>query len=115
MSQQSTTLGDFYRERLLPFFVQSRSLWYLTFPNGRLRRNLMQELRNLDRYLVPDQRPAAVSLGRLIQNKDDIDFHFALQSQLKLWLFFHIACTYSLIGLALVHTVLVHAFDGGMV
>ena len=112
-SHNSTTLGDFYRDRLLPFFALPRSVWYLAFPNGRLRRTLMLELRNLDRYLPTDQRPAAQALGRLIQNKDDIDFHFALQGQLKLWLFFHIGCTVALIGVALIHTVLVHLFDGG--
>lgn len=113
-SEKSDTLTDFYTVRLLPFFTQSRSLWYLAFPNGRLRRNLMQDLRKLDRYLAPELRPLAMSLGRLVQKKDDMDFHFALQGKLKLWLFFHIGCTYALLVLAALHTVLAHAFDGGL-
>ncbi len=113
-STQSDTLTDFYMSRLLPFFTQSRSLWYLAFPTGRTRRELMQDLRKLDRYLALELRPSAMSLGRLVQKKDDMDFHFALQGKLKLWLFFHIGCTYALLVLAALHTVLAHAFDGGL-
>lgn len=111
--QASPTLGDFYRDRLLPYFAGSRSFWYLAFPTGRLRRNLMLELRHLDRYLAVDQRNAARDLGRLIQDRDDMDYQFALQGQLKGWLFFHIGCSAVLVILAIFHTVLVHAFDGG--
>lgn len=109
----SPSLGDFYQERMLPFLVESRSLWFLAFPTGRRKRSLLRELRNLDRYLPIEQRSVAMELGRLIQNKDDLDFHYALQGQLKLWLFVHIGFTLALLVLVAIHTVLVHAFDGG--
>lgn len=113
-ASHSETLGHFFHDKLLPFFLQRRSIWYLAFPNGRLRRSLLAELKSLDRYLAPPLRSSAMTLGRLVQKKDDMDFHFALQGQLKLWLFLHIALTYSLIVMALIHTVLAHAFDGGI-
>jgi len=111
---QNESLTEYFAGRLLPFFSLPRGIWFQLWPSGRLKRELLSELRNLDRYLAPEARSVAMKLGRLIQEKDDIDFHQALQGQLKGWLFFHIAMTYSLLILMIVHVVTKHAFFGGL-
>lgn len=107
-------LVDFYLEKLAAYFESPRNAVYYAVPNGRLRRSLMRELANIDRYLPEDGRKPSQELKSLITKKDDLDFHFAMQGRLKLWLFAHIAATYSMLILAVFHTVLVHAFHGGL-
>lgn len=111
---QNESLTEYFASRLLPFFSLPRGVLFQLWPSGRLKRELLGELRNLDRYLAPEARSVAMKLGRLIQEKDDIDFHQALQGQLKGWLFFHIAMTYCLLILLVVHVVTKHAFFGGL-
>ena len=107
-------LVDFYLDKLASFFESPRGAVYYAIPNGRLKRSLMRELSNIDRYLPEDGRKPSQELKSLISKKDDLDFHFAMQGRLKLWLFAHIAATYSMLILAIFHTVLVHAFHGGL-
>ena len=50
-------------------------------------------------------------LDSLIKLKFDLDYRYALQSVLRLWLFIHIPLTYGLILFTLVHIILVTAFS----
>jgi hypothetical protein len=53
------------------------------------------------------------NLADLVRRKDGLDYHHALQTSLKLWLFMHVPLTYSLMIFSLLHVVLVYAFSGG--
>lgn len=108
------TLSDFYLEKLAKFFESPRGLTYFAIPTGRMKRSLVLELMNMDRYLPENGRESSKQLIELVSKKDDLDFHLAMQGRLKLWLFVHIATTYSMLILAVFHTVLVHAFHGGL-
>ena len=109
----ATTLGAFYSDRLHPFFEQSRGVRYFFRPNNRLRRQLLAELTEVNRYLSEPERKTCEQLFSLIRRRDDLDYHAALQWRLKIWLFLHIGLTYPLIGVACVHGWLAHLFDGG--
>ena len=74
---------------------------------------MIAEIDELDRFLAEDQRPASRGLAELVKRKDDLDYHSAVQGRLKVWLFVHIGLTYSLLVVAIMHVVLVHAFSGG--
>ena len=113
-TNEAPALVDFYVEKLVSFFEGPRSILYYALPSGRLKRSLMRELENIDRYLPKDGRKPSQDLKQLIARKDDVDFHCAMQGRLKLWLFLHIATTYGMLLLAICHTVLVHAFHGGL-
>lgn len=113
-AQQAPALAEFYVERLARFFEGPRNVLYFAMPSGRLKRTLMRELDNIDRYLPEDSRAPSQELKDLICRKDDLDFHLAMQGRLKLWLFVHIGTTYGLLIMILMHTVLVHAFHGGL-
>ncbi|MEM9412359.1 MAG: hypothetical protein AAGA30_14690, partial [Planctomycetota bacterium] len=75
---------------------------------------LLTELNDLQRYLSDEQRQVSSHLSTYINRKDDLDYHVAMQGRLKLWLFFHIGFTYSLLTISILHGVLVHAFAGGV-
>ncbi len=107
-------LTRFYANRLAKYFERPRSLVYLANPNGRVRRTLIAEIEELDRYLGEDQRTASRGLAELVKRKDDLDYQHAIQGRLKTWLFIHIGLTYSLLAVSFLHLVLVHAFHGGL-
>jgi hypothetical protein len=109
----ATTLADFYVGRMYDFFQRPRGLRYLLWPTTAVRRSLMRELSDLQRYLADQEQPAYERLFALMRRKDDLDFHQARQKLLKTWLFVHIGLTYVLILLAMIHGLLAHAFGGG--
>lgn len=107
------TLADFYQQHLGNYFERSRSLIFFVRPSTMVKRKLMADLVSIQRYLSDDERRACDQLFHLIRKKDDLDYHFALQLMLKLWLFVHLALSYSLLLVLAVHVLVVHAFHGG--
>ena len=110
--ETSEVLAKFYSNRLIHFFERPRSLAYMVSPSGGKRRQLVGEIEALDRFLGDEQRTASRKLAGLVRQKDDLDFHRAIQGRLKIWLFAHIGVTYSLLIVAVVHGVMAHAFSG---
>jgi hypothetical protein len=110
--EASEVLAKFYSNRLIFFFERPRSLAYRFSPSGNRRRQLVGEIEALDRFLAEDQRVASRKLAGLVRQKDDLDFHHAIQGRLKIWLFAHIGVTYSLLVVAIVHGIMAHAFSG---
>ena len=72
--ETSDVLGKFYANRLANFFEQPRSLAYLVSPNGRMRRQLISEIEDLDRYLADDQRSVGQQLSAMVKQTDDLDY-----------------------------------------
>ena len=111
-SAGATTLGEFYSQRLHEFFERPRGVWYFLRPNNQLRRQLLAELTEVNRYLSEPERETCEQLFALVRRRDDLDYHAALQWRLKAWLFVHIGLTYPLVVVASVHGLLAHLFDG---
>ncbi|MFK7766166.1 MAG: hypothetical protein AB8B55_02905 [Mariniblastus sp.] len=112
--ESSDVLAKFYTNHLSHFFERPRNLAYLIRPSGRTRRQLISQIEDLDRFLVEDQRSVSRKLSTLIKKRDDLDYHYALQGRLKVWMFAHIGMTYSLLLVAILHMILAHAFAGGL-
>ena len=108
------TLADFYKDRLLSYFHLQRSPWYYAFPTGKLRNQILAEMSDLQRYYSPPESETDQELRRLVDQRDDLDYHDAMQRKLRFWLFAHICLTYCLIVLAAFHAILAHAFRGAM-
>ena len=53
-------------------------------------------------------------LGELVLMKDDLDYHYALQGALKIWLFVHIPVTFVMLILAVFHGLMAQAFSTGL-
>ena len=112
--ENTPVLANFYVNRLSRFFERRRGLAYLLMPTGRTRRQLIAEIEELDRFLAHDDRRISRELAMMVRKKDDLDYHTAMQGRLKMWLFVHIAMTWSLLIFSVVHGVLAHAFGGGL-
>ncbi len=112
--ESTPVLANFYVNRLARFFESRRGLAYMVAPNGRMRRNLIADIEELDRFLAEKDRGISRELAIMVRKKDDLDYHTAMQGRLKVWLFVHIAITYSLLIFSVVHGVLAHAFGGGL-
>lgn len=112
--ESSDVLAKFYLNRLASYFDQPRNLAYLIRPNTRKRRELIGEIDDLDRYLSDTHRGLGKQLSAMIMQRDDLDYHYALQGRLKTWMFVHVGLTYSLLAVAVLHMVLAHAFSGSL-
>ena len=110
--QSADVLGQFYVNRLAAFLETPRRWSYFVNPNGRLKRQLVSDIAELNRYLSADERQVGQQLSEIVEQRDRLDYHSALQGRLKTWLFVHIGFTYSLLLLSLVHAVMAHAFVG---
>jgi hypothetical protein len=109
---EGATLVEYYQRRLLPFFLSRRSLLYRLMPTGYTRRQLLRELNDLDRYLAEQGLRSRQQLATMVQTKDDLDYHHALQTRLRMMFAMHVALTWSLAVMIAVHVVLVYRFQG---
>ncbi|TWU07673.1 hypothetical protein Pla52n_02460 [Stieleria varia] len=113
-ADESMIAGDvlplFYKTYLTSFFGRRPSISYVLFPNGIRRRRLLGDLKELDRYLEDDGRRTAGKLAALIRQRDDLDYQFALQLRLRLWLVIHGVFSVALIAASVVHAVMAFRF-----
>jgi hypothetical protein len=64
------------------------------------------------RFLSNKEQEYADQLQMLMKQKDDLDFHYALQGILKAWPFLHLPLSCVLFIFSLLHIVLAYAFIG---
>ncbi len=105
-------LVEFYRSRLIPMFAGPKFRWRYLISALPWSHGIQRELKELPRYLSDSEAEDLRKLQALVQAKDDLDFHYTVQSALKLWLWVHVPATAALALLALVHLVVVYAFRG---
>jgi hypothetical protein len=110
----SSSIRDMYSEHLRPFFDEPKNIFSHLFFSNRAMFTMSQNIDNALRYLDDSEIEFAEKLRKLVVKKDDLDFHYALQTTLRVWLFVHVPATYGLLIAAVVHAVLVHAFGGGI-
>ena len=109
----ATTLSDYYADRLHGFFERPRTFKYWFSPSGSTRKRLFHELNAIGRLLCEAEQTACNHLFRLVQKKDDLDFHVSRQGMLKTWLFVHLSLTWLLLLGGALHGVLAVALRGG--
>ncbi|WP_164102507.1 hypothetical protein [Candidatus Laterigemmans baculatus] len=109
-SLASNVLADYYSNALQPYFATRPPLAYLAVPNGIRRRRLLSNLNNLDRYLSDETRGLAGQLAALVRTRDELDFHFALQLRLRLWVVVHSMLSVALLVWSCAHVLLVLNF-----
>ena len=110
---KSSSLADFYSDRLHVYFSGPRNFWLHNMESSRPLDSLIWEVGVLLRYLSEKEQAILVELSELIRIKDQIDYRYALQAMLKWWLFCHVPLTYCLLILTAAHVVVVYAFSGG--
>jgi hypothetical protein len=109
---EGATLAEYYQGRLLPFFRAPRHWLYRLIPNGIKRRQLLRELQDLDRYLADKGIHRREMLAAMVRAKDDLDYHWALQTRLRMLIIAHVSLTGALALLIGVHVLLVYRYQG---
>jgi hypothetical protein len=109
---QSNAIPDFYNRRLHGYFAAPRNFWHHLRESRKPITTLQRDMRDLHRFLSDDEQAILSEIEQAARKKDELDYHHALQSVLKYWLFFHIPLSYALIVLTLLHMLLVNAFGG---
>jgi len=110
---KSPAIAEFYARSLANFFAGPRNFWWHLADSRRPLIALTSELDDLRRYLNEIERATLEKLLLRVRQKDGLDYHHALQTTLKLWLFVHLPLTYGLMIFTLLHIVIVFAFSGG--
>jgi len=108
----SRALQQFYLQWLRPFFAAPQNYWAHIFESRVAAHRLESRFTALQRYLNDDERAIVAKLMLLVEQKHDIDYHYAKQSLLKHWLFVHIPLSVALLALVPAHIVIVYAFGG---
>ncbi len=109
----SPTIAEFYARYLEDFFDGPRNLSLHLVEVHRPLNVLQNRIADLNRYLNAQERETLDKIATLVRQKDGLDYHQALQTLVRGWLFVHIPLTYSLMIFSVMHIVLVYAFSGG--
>jgi cytochrome b561 len=106
----TTAIPELYQQHLQAFFERPRHallhLLHSKHPVGLL----LNEVHATERFVNEQELVILEQIVERAQAKDDLDYQFALQGVLKLWLFVHVPLTYSLIVIAVCHLVAASAF-----
>lgn len=105
-------LGSFYNSYLNPFFQSKPSFAYVLVPTGVRRRRLLSGLTELNRYLESSGQDTAGQFAALVRRRDDLDYQYALQLRLRLWLVIHGTLSVALVVGGIVHGVMAWRFAG---
>lgn len=108
----STIIADFYHEQLVRFFSDPRNVFAHFVGAHRVRHTIIPELRALRRYLTEADIEKLTRLEDIVLTKNGLDFQYANQAALKVWLFLHIPPTYALLIFSVLHVVVVYAYSG---
>jgi hypothetical protein len=108
----STAMGNFYINRLAPYFQGRSSVFLLAGNPSRHAQRILGQMDEYCRYLDEELVGSMEQLRVCVERKRNLDFQNAAQRLLKLWLFVHIPFTYSLIIVALVHAWVALAYGG---
>lgn len=114
LQQPSTVhvLGEFYDQFLHRYLRARPTLAYCVWPHSRRRQRLLSGLTQLDRYLDDNGRRVAGTLAGLIRRRDDLDYQYAIQLRLRLWVIFHATCSIALLVAGIVHAIVALRFLG---
>ena len=110
----SYTIRDLYSEHLHFYFMKPRNIFQHLIASNHGLYTLLNEIDSIDRYLNSRERELIGELRMLVVKKDDLDFHYALQTALKSWLLIHIPVTFALLILVMLHLVVVYAFGSNI-
>lgn len=103
-------LGEFHEQYLSRYFRYPPTLLYLLIPTSVRRRRTMAGLVELTRYLDEEGKTACGNLAALVRHRDDLDYQYALQLRLRLWVVGHATASIALIVMAIIHGILALRF-----
>lgn len=110
---KSTTIGELYVRELSGFFAKPQYFWPHLVDSRAPLNAIVREIDEVRPFVSEQERPSLEKLAELVRRKDGLDYHYALQLALKVWLCVHVPFTYGLMIFSIVHLIVVYAFSGG--
>lgn len=110
----SETLTRFYSQKLMRFLAGPRNIPAHLIGSDRALHTLLSEINVMRPYMMDQELKILDQLTQIVRTKDLLDFQYARQGLLKLWLFVHMPLTVSLLIFGLVHLSVVYAFIGAV-
>ena len=104
------TLARHYIETLDWFFRRPRFLRNHVFGGTMARAWQRQQFGAIRQYLDEREAQFLERLNALAEHKTDVDFHYAAQTVMKLWLFLHLPLAVITLLLAAWHVLLIHIY-----
>lgn len=107
----SGTLSRHYMESIDWYFQRPRFLWSHITGANKADFWLKQQFSIVNRYLNDDEKEYSRQLEVLAHKKHDLDYQYALQGLLKLWLLLHVPLSVMLILMSFWHLLLVNIYS----
>jgi len=108
----STTLDDFYRQQLSPFFAAPSPILSRLLYRKSPAHELLQVIDYLSYSVSANEQKVVAEIADWIKFKQKLDWQYTRQGILKYWLFVHIPVAYTLLVILVLHVIVVHAFTG---
>jgi hypothetical protein len=108
---RSDTLARYYTETLDWFFRRPHFIMNHLLGGRKGIHWVNQHISTARRYLNDTEREYLDKLNDLASRKNRIDFHFAIQSVMKMWLLIHVPASVALLLMALWHLLLVNIYS----
>lgn len=110
--QISPVISEFYTKKLGLFFTKHVHFFsHLQRSRSPLASHLAQ-INEIKRYAKKNEVELLSKLTELVEQKHLLDYQYALQYSLRVWLFAHIPLSYSLLILSVAHIIIVYSFSG---
>lgn len=106
----SDTLSRYYLEHLMAYFDRPKHIFSHLIGSAYATLRIQNSLQRQIRYLNGAEAECALSLQKLVDQKDILDRHLALQGFLKYWGVLHFPVSLCMSVLLILHIILVYAF-----
>ena len=110
--QTSPIIAEFYSEKLGMFFARPCNLSAHVLSSRFPQAAHAARFDEVERYVKKGECEMLDKLRDLVAQKHMLDYQYALQRALRLWLFAHIPLSYSLLVFSVLHIIVVYSFSG---
>jgi hypothetical protein len=111
-NQTSPVIAEFFTDRIGLFFAKPRNLAAHLLRSQSPLASHRSQFGEIRRYAKRTELDMLGKLEDLVERKHMLDYQYALQLTLRVWLFAHIPLSYSLLILSVAHVVVVYSFSG---
>lgn len=111
---KSKVIFDYYHQHLFEYFFEPKNTFFHLIGSSSPWDKMLIKHLTFTRFLNSEESQYADKLLNLMRQKNDLDYHYALQGLLKAWTFLHLPLSFALLILSLLHVTLVYAFIGGV-
>lgn len=110
--QTSSVIAEFYTNKLGLFFTKHENFLAHLQRSRTAQAAHAAQFEEAQRYARKNEQELLQKLADLVEQKHLLDYQYALQLTLRVWLFAHIPLSYSLLILSIAHILIVYSFSG---